>query len=82
MNSRRRDMNSQTETKRADTLRPGDYIIHDLVDGEGLVGKSYKHPIKGRWVIELAGPFAHGVAAISFSFPKNHMITVTNPTHQ
>ena len=61
-------------TKKASKLLPGDYMITPC--GEGLVGKSYKHPIKGRWRIELAGPFDTGVAKVSYSFPRNEAVTV------
>lgn len=64
----------RTTEKKASKLLPGDYITTPY--GEGLVGKSYKHPIKGRWRIELAGPFDAGVASVSYSFQRNEVVTV------
>ena len=64
----------KTETKRADKLLPGDYMITSF--GAGKVASSKKHPIKGRWRIELAGPFDAGVAKVSYSLQRNEAVTV------
>jgi hypothetical protein len=64
----------KTETKRADKLLPGDYMITSI--GAGEVASSKKHPKTGRWRVELAGPFDEGVASVSYSFQRNEVVTV------
>ena len=68
------------EQKRADKIRPGDRVTLEsssTMDGlTGLVAVSRKHPKKGQWWIDFAGPFPEGVGGVSFSCPKNQMFNV------